>query len=44
MILESMFWLLLTGNVPTVQQTRDLSQELAQRGELPQYAEIVIDS
>jgi citrate synthase len=43
-ILESMFWLLLTGKVPTEQQTRDLSRQLAENGELPQYAEKVIDS
>jgi citrate synthase len=43
-ILESMLWLLLTGKVPTEQQTRDLSRQLAERGELPQYAEKIIDS
>ncbi|GJJ12088.1 hypothetical protein Clacol_006329 [Clathrus columnatus] len=44
MILESMFWLLLTGKVPTIEQTRGLSRELAERGELPQYANAIIDS
>lgn len=39
-----MLWLLLTGKVPTEQQTRDLSRQLAERGELPQYAESIIDS
>ncbi|KIJ44009.1 hypothetical protein M422DRAFT_252503 [Sphaerobolus stellatus SS14] len=43
-ILESMLWLLLTGKVPTVEQTRALSRELASRGELPAYAEKIIDS
>lgn len=44
MILESMFWLLLTGKVPTVEQTRELSRELAERAELPLYAQVIIDS
>ena len=39
-----MLWLLLTGKVPTEQQTRNLSRQLAERGELPQYAEKIIDS
>ncbi|KAF8509284.1 citrate synthase-like protein [Gautieria morchelliformis] len=43
-ILESMLWLLLTGKVPSEQQTRDFSRQLAERGELPQYAEKIIDS
>ncbi|TEB31293.1 citrate synthase [Coprinellus micaceus] len=32
---ESMLWLLLTGQVPSTEQTRALSQELAEKGELP---------
>jgi citrate synthase len=43
-ILESMLWLLLTGKVPSEQQTRDFSRQLAERGELPRYAEKIIDS
>jgi len=39
-----MLWLLLTGKVPTVEQTRALSRELAARGELPEYAKKIIDS
>ena len=43
MIAESMFWLLLTGQVPTVEQTRQLSRELAEKGELPKYVVDLID-
>lgn len=41
---ESMVWLLLTGQVPTEQQTRDLSRQLAEQGELPDYAAKLMDS
>jgi citrate synthase len=40
---ESMFWLLLTGQVPTVEQTRELSRELAEKGELPKFIVDLID-
>ena len=43
-ILESMFWLLLTGRIPSQQQTQDLSRQLAEKGKLPTYAEKVLDS
>ncbi|KAH0583957.1 hypothetical protein H2248_009540 [Termitomyces sp. 'cryptogamus'] len=43
-IAESMLWLLLTGKVPTVEQTRQLSRELAEKGELPTYIENLLDS
>ncbi|KAJ4488121.1 citrate synthase [Lentinula aciculospora] len=43
-IAESMLWLLLTGQVPSVEQTRGLSRELAQKGNLPPYVESLIDS
>ncbi|KAG6911475.1 hypothetical protein DXG01_014549 [Tephrocybe rancida] len=43
-IAESMLWLLLTGNVPTVEQTRELSRELAEKGELPSFVENLLDS
>ncbi|KAG7092325.1 hypothetical protein E1B28_008686 [Marasmius oreades] len=43
-IAESMLWLLLTGQVPTPDQTRGLSRELAERGDLPQHVEKLIDS
>ncbi|KAF8522229.1 citrate synthase [Hysterangium stoloniferum] len=42
-ILESMLWLLLTGQVPSIEQTREFSRELAARGELPGFAEKIID-
>ena len=44
MIAESMLWLLLTGKVPTEAETRQLSRELAEKGELPEYIEKLIDS
>ncbi|KAF9457166.1 citrate synthase-like protein [Collybia nuda] len=43
-IAESMLWLLLTGKVPTVEQTRQLSRELAEKGELPSFVEELVDS
>ncbi|KAG8902959.1 hypothetical protein FRB99_003897 [Tulasnella sp. 403] len=43
-ISESMLWLLLTGQVPTVEQTRQLSRELAEDGALPEYIEKLVDS
>ncbi|KAF8212310.1 citrate synthase [Mycena galopus ATCC 62051] len=43
-IAESMLWLLLTGQVPTEAQTRQLSRELADKGDLPPFVEKLIDS
>ncbi|KAF8628466.1 hypothetical protein AX15_003978 [Amanita polypyramis BW_CC] len=43
-IAESMLWLLLTGEVPTAEQTRQLSRELAEKGDLPKFVEELIDS
>jgi len=43
-IAESMLWLLLTGQIPSEAQTRQLSRELAENGTLPQYIEKLIDS
>ncbi|KAI0950561.1 hypothetical protein AcW1_005761 [Taiwanofungus camphoratus] len=43
-IAESMLWLLLTGKIPTEAETRQLSLELAEKGELPEYVEKLIDS
>ncbi|KIK59754.1 hypothetical protein GYMLUDRAFT_44207 [Collybiopsis luxurians FD-317 M1] len=43
-IAESMLWLLLTGQVPSAEQTRELSRELAQKGTLPSHVESLIDS
>ena len=39
-----MLWLLLTGKVPTEAETRQLSRELAEKGDLPEYIEKLIDS
>ncbi|KAF7984016.1 hypothetical protein HWV62_17515 [Athelia sp. TMB] len=44
MTAESMLWLLLTGQVPTEAQTRALSRELAEKGDLPQFVEVLVDS
>ncbi|KIM49193.1 hypothetical protein M413DRAFT_438358 [Hebeloma cylindrosporum] len=41
---ESMLWLLLTGQVPTAEQTRELSRELAEKGQLPKFVEDLVDS
>lgn len=43
-IAESMLWLLLTGKVPTEAETRQLSRELAEKGQLPEYIEKLLDS
>jgi citrate synthase len=40
---EALFWLLLTGEVPTQQQTKQLSAELAARSALPKHVEEIID-
>ncbi len=39
-----MLWLLLTGQVPTPEQTRQLSAELSDKGELPKFIEDLVDS
>jgi citrate synthase len=44
MTAESMLWLLLTGQVPSEAQTRVLSRELAEKGDLPLFVEKLIDS
>ncbi|KKA31176.1 hypothetical protein TD95_002278 [Thielaviopsis punctulata] len=40
---EGLFWLLLTGEVPTEQQVRDLSADWASRAEIPKFVEDLID-
>ncbi|KAK4655931.1 citrate (Si)-synthase [Podospora pseudocomata] len=40
---EGLFWLLLTGEVPTEQQVRDLSADWAARAEIPKFVEELID-
>lgn len=39
-----MLWLLLTGQVPSTEEVKQLSAELASKGKLPSYAEKIIDS
>lgn len=39
-----MLWLLLTGEIPTPEQTRGLSAELAEKGELPHFVVKLVDS
>ncbi|KAJ7632548.1 citrate synthase-like protein [Roridomyces roridus] len=43
-IAESMLWLLLTGQVPSEAQTRQLSREFAEKGDLPPFLEKLVDS
>lgn len=40
---EALFWLLLTGEVPTESQVKTLSAELAARSQLPKHVEELID-
>lgn len=44
MLPEAMFWLLLTGEVPTTNQVRQFSRELAQKAALPDYIETMLDN
>lgn len=44
MLPESMFWLLLTGQVPTESQVRTFSRELATQSALPSYVETLLDN
>lgn len=41
--ISGLFWLLLTGEVPTEQQVRDLSAEWAARSDVPKFIEELID-
>lgn len=41
--MTGLFWLLLTGEVPSEQQVRDLSAEWAARSDLPKFVEELID-
>ncbi|KZT60387.1 citrate synthase-like protein [Calocera cornea HHB12733] len=43
-IAESMLWLLLTGEVPSPEQVRDLSRQLAEDGELPKKIADIVDA
>ncbi|POS85975.1 mitochondrial putative citrate synthase [Erysiphe pulchra] len=40
---EGLFWLLLTGEIPSEQQVRDLSADWAARSEIPKFVEELID-
>ncbi|KAG8984341.1 citrate (Si)-synthase, partial [Tulasnella sp. 427] len=40
---EGLFWLLLTGEIPTEEQVRGLSAEWAARAQLPSFVEELID-
>jgi citrate synthase len=40
---EGLFWLLLTGEVPTDAQVKALSQDWAHRAQLPEFVEEIID-
>ncbi|KAJ9161287.1 Citrate synthase [Coniochaeta hoffmannii] len=43
MLPEAMFWLLLTGQVPSVNQVRQFSRELAEQGQLPAFVNKMLD-
>jgi len=40
---EGLFWLLVTGEVPSVEQVRELSKEWAARSAIPEFLEELID-
>lgn len=44
MLPEAMFWLLLTGHVPSTTQIRAFSRELAEQSTLPVYLEKMLDN
>lgn len=44
MTAESMLWLLMTGKIPTEAESRELSRQLAEQGDLPPFIEKLIDS
>lgn len=44
MLPEAMFWLLLTGQVPSTSQIRAFSRELAEKSTLPNFVEQMLDS
>ncbi|CUS13852.1 unnamed protein product [Tuber aestivum] len=44
MLPEGMFWLLLTGQVPSVEQVRELSRTLAENAGLPDFVEKMLDN
>lgn len=44
MLPEAMFWLLLTGQIPSTSQVRRLSRELAEKSGLPKFVEDMLNS
>lgn len=44
MLPEAMFWLLLTGEVPSTSQVRNFSRELAGKAQLPGYVNTLLDN
>lgn len=44
MLPESMLWYLLTGQVPSAEQAKDFTADLAERSEIPSHIEKIIDS
>ena len=44
MLPEAMFWLLLTGQIPSTSQVRALSRELAEKSSLPKFVEEMLDN
>lgn len=44
MLPEAMFWLLLTGEVPSTEQIRVFSRELAEKSSLPKFVEDMLDN
>ena len=44
MLPEAMFWLLLTGQIPSTTQIRAFSRELAEKSTLPSFVEHMLDS
>ncbi|KAI5118994.1 hypothetical protein M0805_004404 [Coniferiporia weirii] len=40
---EGLFWLLLTGEVPTAEQVRELSKDWAARSAIPEFVEELLD-
>ena len=43
MLPEAMFWLLLTGQIPSTVQARNFSRELAEKSALPRFIEEMLD-
>lgn len=44
MLPEAMFWLILTGQIPSTSQIRNFSRQLAEESNLPEYLEEIMKS